>query len=144
MRSVHRVGNRRTDEPIKYEYRPLQRTEYKVRWDPDRLWARTAAITRHARARPPCSKRPIACSACMALLSRRFVLVKLNENQSHTRHGLSIADSGIELSQPIHEAQRSSQETRIPGFRDHMAKYLCIHPECLRMGLANRDCFLTR
>jgi hypothetical protein len=45
MRSVHRVGNRRTDEPIEYEYRPLQRTEYKVRWDPDRLWARTHRIT---------------------------------------------------------------------------------------------------
>jgi hypothetical protein len=45
MRSVHRVGNRRTDEPIEYEYRPLQRIEYKVRWDPDRLWARTFVVT---------------------------------------------------------------------------------------------------
>ena len=28
--------------------------------------AGTAAITRHARVKPPCQKRPIACSACMA------------------------------------------------------------------------------
>jgi hypothetical protein len=30
--------------------------------------ARTAAITRHAQVKPPCLKRPSACSACMALL----------------------------------------------------------------------------
>ncbi len=35
-----------------------------------RLKDRTLAITRHARARHPCEKRPIACSPCMALLPR--------------------------------------------------------------------------
>ncbi|MCU0714406.1 MAG: hypothetical protein MUC43_20325, partial [Pirellula sp.] len=37
----------------------------------------TSAITRHARVKPPSQKRPIACSACMALFVQLFCYSRL-------------------------------------------------------------------
>ena len=64
---------------------------------PARRLSSTSAITRHARERHPCKKRPIACSACMALF--------VNSANQHGKPDL-IASKNVEQMVGVHQLLR--------------------------------------